>query len=255
VRRTYRRLLGLLVCAVGVLAVSPGYAAASSPCAWSTQSSPCVVKRSTSFVFWGRVSDVSDPTSLSITSAGFGKVSKVNSLLTAEVGNDETVQVKATTRFYLVDHNKRKSRIGATSFWNEVDAFGDATVYVTGRLAPASYWDDDPTIINAGTLVIDISELPAAGANLAGAWTLNGQPATLTPTDATDITYSGQSGGATFTLTVTGSAVCITNYAYPPVPNNNTTFSCSVLSDDQKTAGPLAWTSPVWGSGVWTFTR
>jgi hypothetical protein len=213
------------------------------------------VKRSTSLVFWGKVSDVSAPASLTVTSDAFAKVAKVNKLLVDEAGNDETVQVKSTTRFYLVNHDKRKSRIGATAFWNEVDAYGDATLYVTGRLAPGSYWDDDPSIVNAGVIVIDLSELPAGGPNLAGAWLLNGQAATLTPTDATDITYSGQSGGATFTLTANGSTVCITSYAYPAVPNNNTTFTCGFLSDDQKTLGPLAWTSPVWGSGTWTFTR
>jgi hypothetical protein len=243
----------LLICAIGLVCASPGYA--SSPCPWSTQRSPCPVKRSTSFVFWGKVSDVSSPASLSITSSAFGQVPKVNSLLADEVGNDETVQVKSTTRFFLVDHDKRKTRIGATAFWNEVDAYGDATVYVTARLAPGSYWDDDPTILNAGVLTIDVSELPDLGANLAGAWTLNGQPATLTATDATDETFAGTSGGATFTLTVNGSTACITSYAYPPVPNNATTFTCGALSDDQATIGPLVWTSPVWGTGTWTFTR
>jgi hypothetical protein len=198
---------------------------------------------------------VSAPASLTVTSDAFAKVAKVNKLLVDEAGNDETVQVKSTTRFFLVNHDNRKSRIGATAFWNAVDAYGDATLYVTGRLAPGSYWDDDPSIVNAGVIVIDLSELPATGPNLAGAWMLNGQAATLTPTDGTDITYSGQSGGATFTVTATGSTVCITSYAYPPVPNNNTTFTCGFLSDDQKTLGPLAWTSPVWGSGTWTFTR
>jgi hypothetical protein len=252
-RRTFPGALALLLCGIGLLSASPGYA--SSPCPWSTQTSPCPVKRSTSFVFWGKVSDVTAPASLTITSDAFAKVAKVNKLLTDEAGNDETVQVNGSTRFYLVNHDDRKSRIGATAFWNEVDAYGDATLYVTGRLAPGSYWDDDPTIVNAGILVIDISELPATGPNLAGAWLLNGAAATLTPTDATDITYSGQSGGATFTLTATGSTVCVTSYAYPPVPNNATTFTCGLMSDDQKTLGALVWTSPVWGSGTWTFTR
>jgi hypothetical protein len=253
VRWNFSGAVALLLCAVGLLSASPGYA--SSPCPWSTQSSPCPVKRSTSFSFWGKVSDVTAPASLTITTDAFAKVSKVNKLLVDEAGNDETVQVKSTTRFYLVNHSHQKSRIGPTAFWNEVDSYGDATLYVTGRLAPGSYWDDDPTIVNAGVLVVDISELPATGPNLAGAWTLNGQPASLTPTDGTNITYAGQSGGATFTLTASGSTVCITGYAYPPVPNNNTTFTCGFLSDDQRTVGPLAWTSPVWGSGLWTFTR
>ena len=151
--------VALLLCAVGLLSASPGYA--SSPCPWSTQSSPCPVKRSTSFSFWGKVSDVTAPASLTITTDAFAKVSKVNKLLVDEAGNDETVQVKSTTRFYLVNHSHQKSRIGPTAFWNEVDSYADATLYVTGRLAPGSYWDDDPTIVNAGVLVVDISELPA----------------------------------------------------------------------------------------------
>jgi hypothetical protein len=253
VRRIHPGVLVLLVSAIGLLSASPGYA--SGPCPWSTQSSPCPAKRSTSFVFWGKVSDVNAPSSLTITSDAFAQVPKVNKLLANEVGDDETVQVKSSTRFYLVNHDKRKSRIGGTAFWNEIDRYDDATVYVTGRLAPGSYWDDDPAIVNAGVLVIDISELPVAPPDLSGAWTLNGQAASLTPTDGTDLSYSGQSGGATFTLTENGATVCITSYAYAPVPNNNTTFTCGVLSDDQKTLGPLAWTSPVWGSGTWTFSR
>jgi hypothetical protein len=252
-KRNYRNALVLLVCAASLCIAAPGYSA--TKCAWSTQTSPCPVKRSTSFVFWGKASDATPTTSLSITTDGFGRVPKVNSLLADEVGNDETVRVKSTTRFYLVGHDTHKRRIGATAFWNEVDAYDDATIYVTGQLAANSFWDDDPTIVNAGVLTIDVSEVPAASPDLSGSWTLNGQSATLTPTDATDLSYSGQSGGATFTLTETGSTVCITAYAYPPVPNNATTFTCGLVSDDERTIGPLAWTSPVWGTGTWTFTR
>jgi hypothetical protein len=255
-RRNYRRTLVLLVCIAGLVSAAPGYASATvTKCAWSTQTSPCPVKRSASFSFWGKASDATPPSSLSITTDGFGHVAKVSNLLADEVGNDETVRVKSTTRLFLVDHNKHKHRIGATAFWNEVDTYDDATIYVTGTLASGSYWDDDPTIVNAGIVVIDISELTDPADDLSGAWTLNGQPATLTATDATDLTYAGQSGGATFTLTEAGSTICITTYAYPPVPNNATTFTCGLVSDDGKTIGPLAWTSPVWGTGTWTFTR
>ncbi|MEO9176477.1 MAG: hypothetical protein ABI317_13265, partial [Gaiellales bacterium] len=185
---------------------------------------------------------------------------KINGLLGDEVGNDDTVRTQATTRFFVVDANKHKSRVGSDAFWSTIDSYDNPTLYVTGRLASGSYWGDDPTYLLASSIVVDLSDLAPAAADLSGAWTLNGQPATLTATDATNLVYSGSAGGATFTLTVVGgTSVCITGYAYPPVPGNATTFTCAAISATGGTApatiGPLTWLSPVWGTGTWTFTR
>jgi hypothetical protein len=242
-----------------VLALS-SVADAATPCAWKGQS-PCLAKRSQSWFVWGATTDATPGQNVSINVEGFGRLSKrINGLLDDEVGNDDTVRTQATTRFFVVDAHKHKSRVGADAFWSTIDSYDNPTLYVTGRLAAASYWGDDPTYLVASSIVVDLSDLAPLAADLSGAWTLNGQAATLTAADATNLVYNGTSGGATFTLTVIGgTSVCITSYAYTPVPNNATTFTCAPIDTAGGTApatiGPLAWTSPVWGTGTWTFTR
>jgi hypothetical protein len=228
---------------------------ASTPCAWKSQT-PCLAKRSQSWFFWGALTDANPGTDVSVNSEGFGRLShKVDTLLADEAGNDETVRVQASTRYLVVDTSKHKSRVSPTVFWATIDAYDNPTLYVTGRLASGSYWGDDPSIFVASTIVVDLSDLGPVGPDLSGAWTLNGAPATLTPTDSSNTTYNGASGGAVFTLTVNGPKACITAYSYPAVPNNATVFTCGSLTSNLRTIGPLAWTSPVWGAGTWTFTR
>jgi hypothetical protein len=244
----------LVTSAIGLIAAAPGYAS-TSPCPWSDQSSPCPVKRSTAFTFWGKADDATPGTSLSIATDGFARIAKVAGRLTAEAGDDEDVEVKSTTRYYVVQHGTQKSRIGATAFWELVDNYDDATLYVTGKLAAGSYWDDDSPSVNASIVTIDLSELPSPPVNLSGGWTVDGIAGSLTATDASDLVYNGTQGAARYTLTVNGSTACVTNYSYAPVPNNATVFQCGPISTDTHTIGPIPWTSPVWGSGTWTLTR
>ena len=239
---------------LSVLALSP-VADAATPCAWKGQS-PCLGKRSQSWFVWGALTAATPGSDVSLNAAGFGRLNKrVNGQLDGEVGNDETVQVVKTTRFLVVDGKKHKARVGSDAFWATIDAYDSPTLYVTARLANGSYWGDDPTLLVASTIVVDLSDLGAVGPDLSGDWTLNGQPATLAADDDSNTSYSGESGGASFTLTISGTKACITTYAYPSVPNNATTFSCGLLNAGMTKIGPLIWTSPVWGSGSWTFTR
>jgi hypothetical protein len=246
--------LALVTGAIGLMAATPGYASTGS-CPWSTQSSPCPVKRTTAFSFWGKADDVTSPTDLSIATTGFTPITKVAAKLVAEVGDDQDVAVKTTTRLYVVGHGGTKTRIGATAFWGIVDAYDDATIYVTGKLATGSYWDDDEPTVNASIITVDLSELAAPPVNYSGAWTVDGIAGSLTATDASYLTYSGTQGQARYTLTVNGTQACITNYSYAPVPNNATVFQCGPISSDLHTIGPIPWASPVWGSGTWSLTR
>jgi hypothetical protein len=239
---------------VSVLGLS-SVADAAAPCAWKGQS-PCLAKRSQSWFVWGALTDSTPGTDVSINAEGFGRLGKkINNQLDDEIGNDETIRVQSSTRFLVVDTRKHKSRVSSETFWATIDAYDNPTLYVTGRLAPGSYWGDDPTKLVASAIIVDLSDLGPVGPDLSGAWTLNGQAATLTAADGSNTTYNGTSGGATFTLTIAGSSACITAYAYPPVPNNATTFTCGTLASGLTTIGPLIWTSPVWGTGTWTFTR
>jgi hypothetical protein len=131
------------------------------------------------------------------------------------------------------------------------------------KRSPSSFFWGASTTANPSTDVsvnaegfglFDLSDL-AVGPDLSGTWTLNGQPAALTPADGTNAAYNGESGGALFALTITGTKACITGYSYAPVPNNATSFTCGTLAADLKTIGPLVWSSPVWGTGTLTFTR
>ena len=252
--RVGRPALALLVALIALTLSAAAHAAA--PCSWKGQS-PCLAKRSQSWFLWGNLTDANAGTDLSINAEGFGRLGKkIDHALDDEVGNDDTIRVKGSTRFLVVDAQKHKARVGADAFWATVDAYDSPTVYVSGRLASGSYWGDDPTILVASTVTVDLSDLGAVGPDLSGNWTLNGQPATLTPADSSNTTYNGESGGATFTLTVNGgNRACITAYAYPPVPNNATTFTCGAVSSTLNGIGPLIWTSPVWGTGTWTFAR
>ena len=126
---------------------------------------------------------------------------------------------------------------------------------MTARLASGSYWGSDPTALVASSVVVDLSDLGAIGPDLSGTWQLNGQAATLTALDDSNTSYFGQQGAATFTLTINGANACIANYAYPPTPNNGTTFACGSLASNLQLIGAFAWTSPVWGTGTWTFRR
>ncbi len=228
---------------------------AATPCAWKSQT-PCLAKRSQSWFFWGALTDANPGTDVSVNAEGFGRLSKkINTLLSDEAGNDETIRVGATTRLLVVDSGKHKSRVSPTVFWATIDAYDNPTLYVTGRLAAGSYFGDDPTIFVASTIVVDLSDLGAVGPDLSGSWMLNGAPATLTAADATNTLYNGESGGALFALTIHGTQACITSYSYAPVPNNATTFTCGTLAATFKIIGPMIWTSPVWGTGAWTFTR
>jgi hypothetical protein len=239
---------------VAVLGLST-VADAAVPCSWKGQS-PCLAKRSQSWFVWGALTDATPGIDVSISAAGFGRLSKkIDQRLGDEIGNDDTIKTRPTTKFLVVDAKKHKARVGADTFWATIDAYDNPTLYVTGRLAAGSYWGDDPTNLVASTIVVDLSDLGPAVPDLSGSWTLNGQPATLTATDSANTTYQGESGGAVFTLTVNGTQACITDYAYPPVPNNATTFTCGALAASLTRVGPLVWTSPVWGSGTWTFTR
>src|SRR4051794_26514190 len=228
---------------------------AAVPCSWKGQS-PCLAKRSQSWFVWGALTDATPGTDVSINAAGFGRLSKkIDQHLGDEIGNDDTIKVRPSTRFLVVDAAKHKARVSAETFWATIDAYDSPTLYVTGRLAAGSYWGDDPTNLVASTIIVDLSDLGSVGPDLSGVWSLNGQPATLTATGDDNTTYAGESGGAVFTLTVSGTKACITDYAYPPVPNNATTFSCGPLAANLARIGALLWTSPVWGTGTWTFTR
>jgi hypothetical protein len=245
---------------LSVLALS-SVADAAAPCAWKGQS-PCLAKRSQSWFVWGALTDANQGQDVSINVEGFGRMTKkVDGLLADEVGNDDTVRTQSSTRFFVVDSKKHKSRVGADAFWSTIDSYDNPTLYITGRLAAASYWGDDPTNLVASSIVVDLSDLAPAAADLSGAWTLNGQPATLTAADPTNTVYNGTSQGATFTLTIVGgTSACITSYAYTPVPNNATTFTCGPVgtsgsATSPNTIGPLIWSSPVWGTGTWTFSR
>lgn len=253
--RVGRPALALLV-AIFALSISSAAHAATAPCAWKGQS-PCLAKRSQSWFMWGALTSANTGTDVSINTEGFGRLSKrIDHALDDEVGNDDTIRTQASTRFLVVDAQKHKTRVGADVFWATINAYDSPTLYVTGRLASGSYWGDDPTNLVASSIVVDLSDLAATGPDLSGSWQLNGQPATLTPADATNTTYNGTSGGALFTLTVTGGThACITSYAYAPVPNNATTFTCGSVASNLTSIGPLIWTSPVWGTGTWTFTR
>ena len=253
--RVGRPALALLV-AVLALTVSAAAHAATAPCAWKGQS-PCLAKRSQSWFLWGALSSATPGSDVSINTEGFGRLSKkIDHALDDEVGNDDTVRTQASTRFLVVDAHKHKSRVTADVFWATIDAYDSPTLYVTGRLASGSYWGDDPSYLVASTIIVDLSDLGASGPDLSGSWLLNGAPATLTPADDSNTTYDGTSGGALFTVTVTGGArACITGYTYAPVPDNATTFTCGSVSANLATIGPLIWTSPVWGTGTWTFTR
>jgi hypothetical protein len=232
-----------------------GIADAATPCAWQGQS-PCLAKRSQSWFLWGALTNVTPGTDVSINADGFARLSKkINHLLDDEVGNDETVRVQASTRYIVVDSHKHKARVGTDTFWATVDAYDSPTLYVTARLAAGSYWGSDPTNLVASSIVVDLSDLGAVGPDLTGTWQLNGQPATLTALDASNTSYFGQQSGATFTLTISGTSACITNYAYPQVPNNATTFTCGSLAANLQFIGAFPWTSPVWGAGTWTFRR
>jgi hypothetical protein len=228
---------------------------AATPCSWQGQS-PCLAKRSQSWFFWGALTNVTPGTDVSLNMDGFGRLSKkINHLLDDEVGNDETIRVQSSTRFIVVDARKHKARVGSDTFWATVDAYDSPTLYVTARLASGSYWGSDPTNLVASSIVVDLSDLGAVGPDLSGTWQLNGQPATLTAVDESNTTYVGSQGAATFTLSIDGANACIANYAYPPTPNNATTFGCGTLASSLKLIGPLVWTSPVWGTGTWTFQR
>jgi hypothetical protein len=252
--RVGRPAIALLV-AMLALAISSA-AHAATPCSWKGQS-PCLAKRSQSWFVWGALTAANTGTDVSINVKGFGRLSKkIDHALDDEVGNDDVIRTVASTRFLVVDSHKHKARVGADVFWATIDAYDSPTVYVTGRLAAGAYWGDDPTNLVASSIVVDLSDLGAVGPDLSGSWLLNGAPATLTPADDSNTTYNGTSGGALFTLTVSGGTrACITAYAYAPVPNNATTFTCGSVSSNLATIGPLIWTSPVWGSGTWTFTR
>jgi hypothetical protein len=252
--RVLRAALAALVL-VSVLALS-SVADAATPCAWKGQS-PCLAKRSQTWFLWGALTDSTPGTDVSINAEGFGRLSsKINTKLDDEVGNDDVIQTKTSTRFLVVDQQKHKARVSAATFWATIDAYDNPTLYVSARLATASYWGDDPTTLVASSIIVDLSDLGPIGPDLSGSWTLNGSPATLVAQDASNTVYFGTSGGATFTLTVTnGTQACITSYAYPPVPNNATTFTCGAIAPNLVTVGPLIWTSPVWGTGTWTFHR
>ena len=247
---------GAVVALVVVFVASlANVAEAATPCAWQGQS-PCLAKRSQSWFLWGGLTNVTPGTDVSINTDGFGRLSKkINHLLDDEVGNDETVRVQSSTRFLVVDARKHKTRVGTDTFWATVDAYDNPELYVTARLASGSYWGSDPTNLVASAITVDLSDLGGVGPDLSGTWQLNGQPATLTALDDSNTTYAGSQGAATFTLTISGATACITNYAYPPVPNNATTFTCGALASNLQFMGPLAWTSPVWGTGTWTFMR
>jgi hypothetical protein len=254
VPRVGRPALALLVAIVALLISSAAHA--SAPCAWKGQN-PCLAKRSQSWFVWGALTDANAGTDVSINADGFGRLGKkIDHALDDEVGNDDTIRTQTSTRFLIVDAHKHKARVSADVFWATIDAYDSPTLYVSGRLAAGSYWGDDPTNLVASSIVVDLSDLGAAGPDLSGSWKLNGQPATLTPADDTNTTYNGESGGALFTLTVSGGTrACITAYSYAPVPNNATTFTCGAVASNLAGIGPLIWTSPVWGTGTWTFTR
>ena len=240
---------------VVIVASFSSIADAATPCAWSGQS-PCLAKRSQSWFFWGAQTNVTPGTDVSLNADGFGRLSKkINHLLDDEVGNDEVVRVQSSTRFIVVDAHKHKTRVGTDTFWATIDAYDSPTLYVTARLASGSYWGSDPTTLVASSIVVDLSDLGAVGPDLSGTWQLNGQPATLTALDDSNTTYFGTQGAATFTLGISGSSACVTNYANTSVPNNATTFACGSLATNLQFIGPFAWTSPVWGAGTWTFRR
>jgi hypothetical protein len=218
--------------------------------------SPCLAQRSQSWFVWGALTDATPGTDVSIDAAGFGRLSKkIDQRLADEIGNDATIRVRPTTRFLVADARSTRPASAPRRSEATIDAYDSPTLYVTGRLATGSYWGDDPTNLVASRIIVDLSDLGSVGPDLSGDWTLNGQPATLTATGDDNTSYAGESGGAVFTLTVDGTKACITDYAYPPVPNNATTFGCGALAANFARIGALIWTSPVWGTGTWTFTR
>src|ERR1700712_2550723 len=91
--------LALVTGAIGLMAATPGYASTGT-CPWSDQSSPCAVKRSTSFTFWGKADDVTSPTGFSVAADGFERIAKVASRLANEAGDDENVVTQPTPPFY-----------------------------------------------------------------------------------------------------------------------------------------------------------
>ena len=66
-------------------------------------------------------------------------------------------------------------------------------------------------------------------------------------------------GRPALALLVAFLALAISSAAHAATPcawsNNATTFTCGSVSSNLATLGPLIWTSRVWGTGTWTFTR